>query len=248
MPRAAAAAVCLLPLLLLMGCDKKADTPANGGGTTAKPADAQTAKPGDAKPTAEAAPQSPDQAAKSAASAAATKANLQKAFDTESAEAALYQAYATKADQEGLPQAARLCRGAAGSEQVLLKLLGAELTKSGQTAPSAAASTPVVKTTAENLKAALATDTLIAERDYSRYLQQVEGGSDNAAITAFKYAMSDHEVDAQLIRVVSDRLATAKTLDGRLFLCPTCGLLVTDADIATCPSCFTAFAKFTEVH
>ena len=166
--RAALAAVCLCPALTFSGCNKAASTakadPSASTGDATQAADA-TKKPQDA------------------AAAATTRTNLQAALDAEAAGTARYQAFAAKADQEGLKQASRLFRGAATSETILTTLLTGALGPN-VTHTAAASTAPVVKTTAENLKAALEDDTLISERDYARYLQQTESGAASPMSTA----------------------------------------------------------------
>src|SRR5512140_22677 len=103
-----------------------------------------------------------DQTAAQVSPQTSTLGNLQTAFNGESNARARYLAFAVQADQEGHGPVASLFRAAARAEQIhaanhaaVIKKLGAE--------PVANIETPVVKSTRENLAAAIEGE--VYERD-----------------------------------------------------------------------------------
>lgn len=96
--------------------------------------------------------------------------NLQAAYNGESNAHAKYAAFAKKAEEEGYGAVASLFRAASRAEKIhaenhaeVIRSLGAE--------PVADVKTPEVKTTAENLKAAIAGETFERDVMYPAYLQ-----------------------------------------------------------------------------
>src|SRR5664279_5699849 len=92
--------------------------------------------------------------AASVTTSATTLDNLQAAFNGESNANARYLAFAKKADEEGYGKVASLFRAAARAEQVHFERHAKVIRQMGGT-PLAKIETPVVQSTAQNLKAAV---------------------------------------------------------------------------------------------
>ena len=128
-------------------------------------------------------------AGNAAPAAASTLDNLQAAFNGESNAQTKYTAFAAKADEEGYGQVASLFRAAAKSESVhasghakAIKALSAE--------PMADIKPLEVKSTKENLEAALIGETYEMETMYPGFIKQAELDKNEQAVRTFKGAMA----------------------------------------------------------
>lgn len=164
---------------------------------------------------------------------ATTEENLKDAFAGESQANRKYLAFAKKAEQDGLPEVARLFRAAAEAETVhamahLRQLHG-------------------VKSTAENLEAAEAGETYEYKEMYPPMVKQAEAESSPAAAT-FRYALAAEERHAKLYAQALEAVKAGRDLetDG-IYVCPGCGNVVLGKPTAPCEICNTAADKFVEI-
>ena len=102
-----------------------------------------------------------------------TLTNLQAAFNGESNAAARYAEFARKADSEGFHKAASLFRAAAWAEQIHAKNHAAVIKKMGAH-PKAEIEATLAKTTAENLKAAIAGEEYERDVMYPAFIKEAE--------------------------------------------------------------------------
>ena len=125
----------------------------------------------------------------SSAAEKTTLDNLQTAFNGESNAKARYEAFAVKADEEGYKSVASLFRAAAFSESIHAKKHGAAIKKLGGEA-EATVGKPEVKSTKENIEAALAGEIYEKETMYPGFLKQAEADKNVQAIYSFKGALA----------------------------------------------------------
>ncbi|MBL7076084.1 MAG: rubrerythrin family protein [Kiritimatiellae bacterium] len=164
----------------------------------------------------------------------ATMDNLQDAFAGESQANRKYLAFAKKADEDGLPQVAKLFRAAAEAETVHAH---AHFRAMGG-----------VKTTTENLEAAVAGEGYEVEEMYPPMLATaVEDGVKQAEIS-FKNALAVEKVHFALytkaleaVKAGSDMAATS------IYICPVCGNTVEGGVPDVCDVCNVPGSKFVEI-
>jgi rubrerythrin len=154
--------------------------------------------------------------------------NLKEAFAGESQANRKYLAFATKADAEGYPQAARLFRAAADAETVhaLAHLRAME----------------GVKSTKENLAAAVGGETFEFKSMYPGMIESASAEGENAALVSFKNANAVEQVHARLYQKYLDSIANIPAAE--IFVCQVCGNTVEAAAPDVCPICGAPKAKF----
>jgi rubrerythrin len=150
-----------------------------------------------------------------------TEKNLLEAFAGESQANRRYLAFAKQADKEGFPQAAKLFRAAAEAETVHalahLKALGA------------------VKSTAENLKEAVAGETHEFKSMYPDMIRAAQEEKNKAAERSFTYANEVEKIHAGLYQKALDHLETLEETD--VYVCSVCGYTCEDEPPERCPVC-----------
>ena len=173
--------------------------------------------------------------------------NLQAAFNGESNAHNRYLLFAKQAETEGYGEVASLFRAAAQAEQVhagnhaqVIKKLGA--------VPAAKIETPAVKSTRENLQAAIEGETYEYDSMYPAFLKQARAEGNHDAIRTLNLAKTAEVEHAKLYRKALQTLDSLKGSTAKgYFVCPTCGFTVAEVDFANCPSCFTSKEKFVRV-
>jgi len=180
-----------------------------------------------------------------AAKAVPTLDNLKTAYLTESALEAQYLAFASKATQEGYKSVSVLFRAAAMSQRVLVKKNAVMIRKMAGTVPDyKAAAAPVVKTTRENLIAALAGNIGDKNTQDAEFAKQAEADKDTAAMYSFKGAISS---GIEYVKYFNQALADLDgwRASGKIFsVCEVCSYLVMGPPPAVCPVCSAPKDKF----
>ncbi|MGA7144140.1 MAG: rubrerythrin family protein [Desulfobacterales bacterium] len=148
--------------------------------------------------------------------------NLQEAFAGESQANRKYLAFAKKADQEGYPQVAKLFRAAAEAETVhahahLRVLKG-------------------IKSTAENLKEAIAGETHEFKSMYPAMIDAAKSESEKAAERSFTYANEVEKIHADLYQKALDSLDDPDEVES-YYVCSVCGYTCENEAPDTCPVC-----------
>lgn len=171
--------------------------------------------------------------------------NLMTAYNGESNAKVRYEAFAVKADAEGYKGVASLFRAAAYSEGIHQKKHAAAIKALGGKA-KADIKTPEVKSTLENLQAAMKGEDAENKVMYPEFIKQAEVDKNTKALYSFKGAMA---AEAEHFKMFSD---AAKNLEGwkaeKAFLvCTVCGYTTTDMAIKVCPVCSEPRSKFVEV-
>jgi rubrerythrin len=163
-----------------------------------------------------------------------TSDNLAAAFAGESQANRKYLAFAQAADQEGLPQVARLFRAAAEAETVHahnhLRVMGG------------------VGKTAANLQAAIAGETHEFQEMYPAFIAQAEKDGQTEARRTFKLANQVEKIHAALYGRAAEAVASGKDpANAPFFVCQTCGNTVEGAAPEKCPICGAPKSQFKRV-
>ena len=179
----------------------------------------------------------------------ATLANLLTAYEGESNAHSRYVLFAAKADAEGWHGAASLFRAAARAEQIhatnharVIKQLGGE---------AECQIHPVdVKSTLENLRAALAGEQYEIDSMYPAFVQEAESADVANAKRTFSWAMEAEKTHARLYSEAVDMVEKGRKdcwvgLACDFYVCAACGYTTeTAAKQARCPVCNLAWDKF----
>lgn len=160
-----------------------------------------------------------------------TENNLKAAFAGESQANRKYLAFAKKADEEGLGGVAKLFRAAAEAETIHamseLKVLG------------------MVKSTAENLKAAIEGETHEFTEMYPGFIAEAEKEKNTAAKRSFELANAAEEVHANLYKKALDSIEQAN--DTEYYVCQICGNIHENNAPDKCSICGAPASKFVNV-
>lgn len=160
-----------------------------------------------------------------------TDENLKAAFAGESQANRLYLAFAKKAEEEGLTQAAKLFRAAAEAETV--HALN-HLRITGQ-----------VKSTLENLGTAVSGETFEFKKMYPEYIAEAKKEENKQAVVSFDWASRVEQIHADLYQKAIDTLKNKKELAKvDYYVCSVCGNTVENAAPDKCPICGSPKEKY----
>ena len=165
-----------------------------------------------------------------------TLENLQTAFNGESNANARYLAFAQKADAEGYGKVASLFRAAARAEQVHFER-HAKVIKQLGGIPAAKIEKPVVKSTAENLKAAMEGEIYESTVMYPEFLAKADKDNLKEAGDAFEDAGKAEAVHASLYKKALENLPEWKGKGQKFYVCTFCGNVAEKIDFKVCPLC-----------
>lgn len=164
----------------------------------------------------------------------ATIDNLKNAFAGESQANRKYLAFAKKAEADGFPQVAKLFRAAAEAETVHahahLRVLGG------------------VKTTAENLTAAIEGEGFEFKEMYPPYVTEAQKENNKSAVMSFKNALAVEQVHHGLYTDALKAVGAGKDLPkAKMFVCDVCGFTLAGDAPDKCPICGAKKEHFFEV-
>jgi rubrerythrin len=169
------------------------------------------------------------------------------AFNGESNARAKYLKFAEKADKEGFGAAGSLFRAAAKAEELHAEFLG-ELIQGGGGTPKADIKLPEIKTTKENLTAAIAGETYEKDVMYPAFIKQAKKEMNKDAMKAFNFAKTAEVEHAKLYAAALAELPKGKSAKTEYYVCPICGVTTKGAPgFAECPTCFTKADKFLKI-
>jgi len=161
-----------------------------------------------------------------------TMDDLKTAFAGESQANRRYLAFAKKADDEGFAQIAKLFRAVAAAETVHalshFRALGE------------------VKTTNENLQAAVAGEHYEVNSMYPEFVADAEKEEMKKALTSFKWAMEVEKVHEELYNKALANLGSS-TPEIEYYICPTCGYTHEGPYIGKCPVCNSPGERFQKI-
>ncbi|MHB1460372.1 MAG: rubrerythrin family protein [Armatimonadota bacterium] len=171
--------------------------------------------------------------------------NLQTAYNGESNASYRYAQFAVKADKEGYKAVAALFRSASIAEKIHAKNHAKQLTVL-KAKPVMKLDKPVVKSTAENLKAAIKGENYEATVMYPSFIKQAKASSQKGAMMTFAYANAAEVGHRALYTKALKNLAKMKAA-ATFYVCPVCGYTVDKLSFTNCPVCATASGKFKAV-
>jgi rubrerythrin len=159
--------------------------------------------------------------------------DLKEAFAGESQANQKYRAFASKAEQDGFPNIARLFRTTAEAERIH--------------AEGHLKSLDGVGTTSENLKAAISGET----HEYTEMYPPMLGRATAAGHKAkrmFGYAVEAEAVHAKLYALALEAVQQGKDLaETKFYLCPICGHIEFGEPPEACPICGAKASRFVQV-
>lgn len=157
--------------------------------------------------------------------------DLQAAFAGESQANRRYLAFAKKAEQEGFPQVAHLFRAVAAAESVH--------------ALSHIRAMDGVKSTAENVKAAIGGENDEVYIMYPAFIKDAESDGDKRALGSFKRAWEVEKAHEELYNKALEDLQAGKDAPAvEYYVCPVCGFTHAGKPPEVCPVCGTPGARF----
>ena len=164
----------------------------------------------------------------------ATKENLAAAFAGESQANRKYLAFAKKAEEDGMPQVAKLFRAAAEAETIHalahFRVMGG------------------IKSTAENLQTAIGGEGEEFQDMYPKMVAEAQAEGNKPAEFSFKNALAVEEIHHGLYSKALEAVKAGNDLPAKkIYVCPVCGNTVEGEVPDTCPVCGAAGSKFTEV-
>ncbi|MHB1158105.1 MAG: rubrerythrin family protein [Phycisphaerales bacterium] len=172
-----------------------------------------------------------------------TLRNMQAAYNGESNAQVRYLAFAKQADAEGYSQVASLFRAAATAEQLHARNHAEVIRKLGGE-PTATIETPAVKTTAENLKAAVAGESYERDTMYPDFIKQARTDRQTDALRSLNYARNAEMSHAKFYQQALDNLDQWRSGTRDFYVCQICGETLTAMPVAKCPSCFKSKDNF----
>jgi rubrerythrin len=181
----------------------------------------------------------------SGAFAATTLDNLQTAFNGESNAHARYLVFADKAQQEGYLGVASLFRAAAKAEQIHADNHAVVIKKLGAT-PKATIDTPDVKSTKENIAAAVKGETYERDVMYPDFLKIARAEKQNDAIRTFNFAKTAEAEHAKLYTNALKNQENMKKAE-TIYVCTVCGYTTMKMDFEKCPGCLNPKDKYVSV-
>jgi len=150
-----------------------------------------------------------------------TSKNLHDAFAGESQANRKYLAYAKKAEQEGYKQVAKLFRAVAEAETIHahnhFRQMGG------------------IKTTKENLEAAISGEVFEFEKMYPQMINEAQAEGIKDAVRTFTFANEVEKVHAELYKKALAELG--KGADADYYVCSVCGHTVAGEPPDECPVC-----------
>lgn len=160
-----------------------------------------------------------------------TVENLQSAFAGESQANRKYLFFADKAEGEGYKQIARLFRAAADAETVHARNHFTVLQG--------------VKSTKDNLQAAIDGENHEFTQMYPDFIKQAEAESANKARDSFDLANKVEKIHHRLYQAALDMLEKGQVMDEKPFyVCQVCGYTVEGEAPEKCPICGAAKSAF----
>jgi rubrerythrin len=172
--------------------------------------------------------------------------NLQIAFNAENNAKARYLAYAITADQEGYGQIASLFRAAAKAEEFHARNFAQEIDRLGGTR-QVKTETPNVKSTSENLEAAIQAETYERDTMYPEFRRVAQDFYQMDAVRTINFAYNGEVTHAALLSEAYRNLETMRGASRTYYVCTECGYTTKDVPNRACHSCYISAEEFAQV-
>jgi rubrerythrin len=160
-----------------------------------------------------------------------TEDNLKNAFAGESQAHLKYLAFAAQADQDKLPNVARMFRANSFAEQIHatnhLRAMGG------------------IGQTGENLAAAVSGEAFEATTMYPEYVKAAEEDGEKAAVMTTNNALAAEKVHYEMYRRAGQTVSVGKDLEAKpIHVCGVCGFTMEGDAPDNCPVCGAPKVKF----
>ena len=160
-----------------------------------------------------------------------TTDNLTNAYAGESQAHMKYQIFSEAADKEGLPNIARLFKAVSYAEMVHARNHLKELGR--------------IKSTAENLQAAIDGENYEVEEMYPAFMEVGKLQAARGAVKSFNYAYQAEQIHARMYEKARQAAEAGNDIDlGKVFICPVCGYTHEGVPPDFCPVCGVSKDKF----
>jgi rubrerythrin len=110
--------------------------------------------------------------------------------------------------------------------------------------PKAETKLPEIKSTEENLKAAIVGESYERDTMYTEFMLEARRTGNKDALRTFNFAKVAEGEHAKLYTEALNNLDKWKGDKMTFYVCPTCGYTTTDANLEKCPVDFTPKEKF----
>jgi rubrerythrin len=157
-----------------------------------------------------------------------TKDNLYQAYAGEAKAALRLKVYATKAEEENLPQIAKLFRVISFSEEIH----GARALRALKE----------IKSTEQNLADSFQSEQGVAAVAYQRFVKEAEAEGNQAAVLHFSQSHDVEETHAKLYKEAMSHLMEERQTT--YYICSICGYISDGVLPETCPVCGAGKEKF----
>jgi rubrerythrin len=178
---------------------------------------------------------------------AKTVQNLQTALNGERNAHARYLAFAQKADEEGYGAVASLFRATAAAEEVHGNNHEGTIRRLADT-PNVSLEVPAVKSTRENLEAAINGESYEFQKMYPEFIEQAR---QDAYVPAIVTLMQAQNTEVEHAKFFEDALKNLDALKGSMarayYVCTVCGFTTVDLNFAKCKNCFKPKDKYKAV-
>jgi rubrerythrin len=176
-----------------------------------------------------------------------TMQNLQSALNGERNAHARYLAFSEKADQEGYGAVASLFRAAAAAEEVHGNNHEQTIRDLGGT-PDIKLESPEVKSTRENLEAAIKGESYEYQTMYPGFINQTRNDRYVPAIATLTQAKNTEVEHARLFSEALNNLDALKGSSARTYyVCTVCGFTTAELNFEKCKNCFKPKEKYKAV-
>jgi rubrerythrin len=156
-------------------------------------------------------------------------------------------AFAQKADEEGYGAVASLLRATGAAEEVHGNNHESTIQKLGAT-PNVSMEAPTVKSTRENLEAAIKGENYEFQKMYPEFVAQARRDAYVPAIVTLTQAQN---TEVEHARLFADALKNLDGLKGSTartyYVCTVCGFTTVDLNFAKCKNCFKPKEKYKAV-
>lgn len=176
-----------------------------------------------------------------------TLENMQAAYNGESNAHNRYVAFAKQADGEGYGEVASLFRAAARAEEIHASNHATVIRKLGAV-PQVRLEAPDVRSTRDNLQAAVKGECYERDTMYPDFLKQARAEGNRDAVRSLNLAKTAEAEHAKLYTQALQNLGSLKGSKSKgFFVCPICGYTTSDINLVSCPSCFTPKERFERI-
>ncbi|MEG1718070.1 MAG: ferritin family protein [Bacteroidales bacterium] len=173
-----------------------------------------------------------------------TIANLKAAIDGEATASAKYAAFAEQAAKDSLFAVEALFKATSQAEAIHIKNHQEVLATLGVKDYQPNVQTYEVKTTAENLQAAIDGETYEFSTMYPGFIKDAEAEKVQGALVSFNYAQDAEKGHAKIYADVLAKLSTPEMLAAVYYVCPKCGNTYANTPSEVCELCQTASDQF----